>query len=173
MAAKEAAIARFLQEYPQAADVGRRHPALDGCEEIRWSEFPQCPAALPALLYRLLDPAAATEAQRVLINTLFTIAEMNPAVPHVLPFLLRLADEPQVPERSRLLEYLTMVADYSEPVETANEALVQWFGSDSEHPERERCRAVFAQHAHIVETLPDGLIAPACRARLRRAAGLV
>ncbi|WP_405812740.1 hypothetical protein OG241_00495 [Streptomyces sp. NBC_01390] len=106
VAAKEAAIARFLHEYPQAADAGRGHPALHGCEEVRWSEFSGCPAAIPVLLYGLLDQAAAAEAQRVLTNTMFSIAEMNPAMPVVLPFLLRLAGDPQVPERSGLLDRL-------------------------------------------------------------------
>ncbi|GED89312.1 hypothetical protein ACFC08_36820 [Streptomyces sp. NPDC056112] len=173
VAAKDAAIARFLYEYPQAADASREHPALHGCEEVRWSEFPGCPAALPVLLYGLLDQAAAAEAQRVLTNTMFSIAEMNPAMPEVLPFLLRLAGDPQVPERSGLLDRLVTVADYSEPIDSGNEAMALWFGSDSDHPERERCRAVFAQHASVVAMLPEGLINPDSRKKLRRAAGLL
>ncbi|MGW2770759.1 hypothetical protein [Streptomyces sp. NPDC001275] len=173
LAAKEAAIARFLHEYPQAADTGRRHPALQGCEEVRWSEFPGCPAAIPVLLRALLDQAAAAEAQRVLTNTMFSIAEMNAAMPEVLPFLLRLAGDPQVPERSGLLDRLIMVAEFSEPIEVSNEAMVLWFGRDSDHPEREQCRAVFAEHASVVATLPEGLINAAGQAKLRQAAGLV
>jgi hypothetical protein len=173
LAAKEAAIARFLHEYPQAADAGCGHPALHGCEEVRWSEFPGCPAAIPVLLHALLDRAAAAEAQRVLTNTMFSIAEMNAAMPEVLPFLLRLAGDPQVPERSVLLERLITVAEFSEPVEVGNEAMVLWFGSDSDHPEREQCRAVFAEYASVVAMLPEGLINAAGQAKLRKAAGLV
>ncbi|MFF3242885.1 hypothetical protein ACFYWY_03910 [Streptomyces sp. NPDC002870] len=174
VAAKKAAVARFLHAYPQAADAGRGHGALHGCEDVRWSEFPGCPAAIPALLYGLLDQAAESEAQRVLTNAMFnSIAEMNAAMPAVLPFLLRLAVDPQVPERSELLDLLVMVAEFSEPVDADNEAALLWFGSDSDHPEREQCRAVFAEHASVVEMLPEGLIRPDGRATLRRAAGLL
>ncbi|KRD23520.1 hypothetical protein ASE41_11365 [Streptomyces sp. Root264] len=172
VAAKDAAIVRFLHEYPMAADTGRGHPVLNGCEEVRWSDFAECPAALPVLLYGLLDQAAAAEAQRVLTNTLFSIAEMNPAMPEVLPFLLRLAGDPQVPERSGLLERLVMVADYSEPIDPGNEAMSLWFGSDSDHPEREQCRAVFAQYASVVAMLPEGLVNPDSQAKLRQVAGV-
>ncbi|MFF6914100.1 hypothetical protein [Streptomyces sp. NPDC012466] len=172
MAAKEAAIDRFLHAYPRTAEAGREHPALNGCEEIRWAEFPGCPAGIPALLYGLLDQAAAAEAQRVLTSSMFDLAEMNPAMPELLPFLLRLAGDPELPERSGLLDHLIMAADYSEPVDPTNEAMALWYGIDGEHPERERCRAVFTRYASVVEMLPNGLIAPDGRAKLRRAAGL-
>ncbi|MFD7704516.1 hypothetical protein [Streptomyces caelestis] len=173
MAAKDAAIDRFLHEHPKAVHAGRGHPALRGCEEIQWSGFSECPAAIPVLLYGLLDQAAAAEAQRVLTHVMLGIAEMNPAMPVLLPFLLRLAEDPRVPERSGLLDRLAMVADHSEPIDSGNEAMTLWFGSDSEHPEREQCRAVFAHHASVVATLPEGLITPHRRARLRQAAGLL
>ncbi|MEU0443613.1 hypothetical protein ABZ202_28440 [Streptomyces sp. NPDC006186] len=173
LADKEAVIARYLHEYPQAADAGRGHPALDGCEEVRWSEFFECPAAIPVLLYGLLDPTAAAEAQRVITNTMFSIAEMNPAMAEVLPFLLRLADDPLVPERSGLLDLLVMVAEYSEPIDSGNEAMALWFGSDSDHLEREQCRAVFAQYASVVAMLPESLINPDNQVKLREAAGLL
>ncbi|MFE7077239.1 hypothetical protein ACFU96_44855 [Streptomyces sp. NPDC057620] len=174
VAAKDAAIARFLQEYPQAADASRTHPALHGCEAVRWSEFPGCPAAIPVLLHALLHEAVASEAQRVLTNIMFNnIAEMNAAMPEVLPFLLRLAGDPQVPDRSGLLDCLIAVAELSEPVEAGNEAMVLWFGRDNDHSERERCRSVFAEHASVVAMLPEGLITIAGQAKLRQAAGLV
>ncbi|WP_405823958.1 hypothetical protein OG241_44140 [Streptomyces sp. NBC_01390] len=173
MAAKEAAIARFLREYPQAAEAGRGHPALHGCEEVRWSEFSECPAAIPVLLYGLLDQTAASEAQRVLTNTMFSITEMNSAMPVALPFLLRLAGDPQVPERSGLLNRLVTAADYSRPIDSGNQAMALWYGSDNDHPEREQCRAVFEQHATVVAMLPEGLITPDSRARLQQAAGLL
>ncbi|MFE3738897.1 hypothetical protein [Streptomyces sp. NPDC059134] len=173
VATREAAIARFLRDYPQAADTGRGYPALYGCEEVRWSEFSGCPASIPTLLYGLLDQAAAAEAQRVLTNIMFSITEMNPAMPEVLPFLLRLAGDPQVPERSGLLDHLVTVADHSEPIDSGNEAMALWFGSDNDHPEREQCRAVFEQHATVVAMLPESLINPDSRAKLRQAAGLL
>ncbi|MFJ5998938.1 hypothetical protein [Streptomyces sp. NPDC092370] len=104
---------------------------------------------------------------------MFGIAEMNPAMPELLPFLLRLAGDPELPERSTLLDHLIMAADHSEPVDPTDEVMALWFGVDSEHPERERCRAVFMRHASVVEMLPNGLIAPDSRAKLRRAAGLL
>ncbi|MFH8623767.1 hypothetical protein ACH4A8_17950 [Streptomyces vietnamensis] len=85
VAAKEAAIARFLDEYPRAADAGRGHPALQGCEDIRWSEFPECPAGIPMLLRALLDQEAASEAERALSNCLLNdITSMNAAMPTAL-----------------------------------------------------------------------------------------
>jgi hypothetical protein len=125
------------------------------------------------LLYGLLDPAAAAEAQRVLTNTMFSIAEMNPAMAEALPFLLRIAGDPQAPERSGLLDRLAMVAEYSEPIDSGNDAMALWFGADSDHHERERCRAVFAQYADLVAMLPEGLISPDKQAKLREAAGLL
>ncbi|MGW3341414.1 hypothetical protein ACWDCL_28530 [Streptomyces sp. NPDC001009] len=48
-----------------------------------------------------------------------------------------------------------------------------WFGGDSEHPEREQCRAVFAGHAGVVAMLAEELASPAQQAVLRKAAGLL
>ncbi|MCW3820475.1 hypothetical protein ONA91_39195, partial [Micromonospora sp. DR5-3] len=69
-AANEAAVARFLEEYPQAGRAGKGHPALRGCGEVAWSAIPGCPAGIPLLFYGLLDQAAASEAARVLTNVL-------------------------------------------------------------------------------------------------------
>ncbi|WP_345045895.1 hypothetical protein [Streptomyces sannanensis] len=125
------------------------------------------------LLRALLDQAAASEAERVLTNSILNgITEMNAAMPAVLPFLLRLASDPQVPVRSELLDLLVTVAEFSKPVDAADEVAVRWFGSDSDHPEREQCKAVFAEHATVVAMLPEGLISPDGRAKLRHAAGL-
>ncbi|MFD7282445.1 hypothetical protein ACFV80_36850 [Streptomyces sp. NPDC059862] len=174
VAAKEAEIAQFLHAYPQAADAGRGHPALRGCEDVRWSEFRGCPAAIPVLLHSLLDQAAASEAKRVLSNAMHnSIREMNAAMPTVLPFLLRLVVDPHVPGRSKLVDLLVTAAQFAEPVDENSEAAVSWFGSDSDHPEREQCRAVFAEHASVVAMLPQELISPAGQAALRQAAGLV
>ncbi|MGW3114992.1 hypothetical protein [Streptomyces sp. NPDC001091] len=175
MAAKEAAIDRFLEEYPRAVEAGLGHPALRGCEEVRWSEFPECPAGIPVLLRALLDREAASEAERALTNSLLDcITAMNVAMPTALPFLLRLASDPRVPARSELLDLLVTIAEFSESIDADDdEVLLLWFGSDSEHPEREECRAVFTQHAGVVATLAEELADPARRTKLRQAAGIL
>ena len=174
LAAKEAEIARFLRDYPRVVDAGRGHPALRGCEEVRWSEFPECPAAIPVLLHGLLDQAAAAEAKRVLTNSILnSVREMNAAMPAVLPFLFRLASDPQVPVQSGLLDLVVSVAGFSEPIDGRNEAMTRWFGSDSDHPEREQCRAVFMEHAGVVAMLAEQLNSSDDRVKLRQAAGLL
>ncbi|MEU0220992.1 hypothetical protein ABZ281_40810, partial [Streptomyces sp. NPDC006265] len=101
-AGREAAVARFLQEFPQAPPPsGRDHPALRGCDDIAWADFPGCPAGVGALMRGLLDPAAASEAERVLCNVLMDgVFRLGPAMPAALPFLLRLAADPALPERA-------------------------------------------------------------------------
>ncbi|MER5228333.1 hypothetical protein ABT032_50170 [Streptomyces flaveus] len=174
-AAKEAGVARFLREYhPQAAQADGGHPALRGCDEVAWSEIPGCPAAIPAVLRGLLDPGAAPEAQRVLTNVLMdNVFQMSAAMPTALPFLLRLVAEPRVPVRSELLDILLVAAELSRPVDSGDEHAVLIFGCDADHPEREQCRAVFAEHASLLTRLPTGLISAADRACLEQAAGLL
>ncbi|MFJ8595126.1 hypothetical protein [Streptomyces sp. NPDC093598] len=176
-AGKEAAVARFLQEFPQAPRYGRDHPALRGCDDITWADFAGCPAGVPALLRGLLDPAAACEAERVLCNVLMDgVFTLGPAMPAALPFLLRLAADPAVPVRTGLVEVLLVVAELSHPVDGGSERAIRFLGSDREHPERARCRAVFSEHAELVRgllddrTLPDGLIPPDERVSLLQAA---
>lgn len=176
-AAKEAAVARFLQQFPRAPQAVRDHPALRGCEDIAWAEFPGCPAGIPALLHGLLDPAAASEAERVLGNALMDgVFHMGPAMPAALPFLLRLAAAPEAPVRTGLVELLLVVAELSLPVDGGSERALRAFGSDRDHPERAQCRAVFTEHADLLRgllddrTLPDGFLGPDERASLLRAA---
>jgi hypothetical protein len=176
-AGKEAAVARFLQEFPEGQRSGRDHPALRGCDDITWADFPGCPAGVPPLLRGLLDPAAAREAERVLCNVLMDgVFTLGPAMPAALPFLLRLAADPAVPVRTELVEVLFVVAELSHPVDGAGQQAVRFLGSDHDHPERARCRAVFAEHAELVRellddrTLPDGFIPPDERESLLKAA---
>ncbi|KJK39714.1 hypothetical protein UK15_11875 [Streptomyces variegatus] len=176
-AGKEAAVARFLQEFPQALRSGRGHPALRGCDDVTWADFPGCSAGVPALLGSLLDPDAASEAERVLCNVLMDgVFTLGPAVPAALPFLLRLAADPAVPVRTELVEVLLVVAELSHSVDGGSEQAIRFLGSDRDHPERARCRAVFSEHAELVRgllddrTLPDGLIPPDERASLLKAA---
>jgi hypothetical protein len=174
-AAKEAEVARFLREYhPLAAQADSGHPALRGCDEVAWSEIPGCPAAIPAVLRGLLDPVAAPEAKRVLTNVLMdNVFQMSAAMPAALPFLLRLVAEPRVPVRSELLDILLVAAEFSRPVDSGDEHAVLIFDCDGDHPEREQCRAVFAEHASLLTRLPAGLISAADRACLEQAAGLL
>ncbi len=65
--------------------------------------------------------------------------------PVALPFLLRLAAAPEVSVRSNLL-LVTIAAGLCEPVDADNETAMLIYGSDSEHPERAQCSAVFAEN---------------------------
>ncbi|MGW6545536.1 hypothetical protein ACWGBH_22200 [Streptomyces massasporeus] len=175
-AGKEASVARFLQEFPRAPQAGRDHPALRGCDDIAWADFPGCPAGVAALLRGLLDPAAASEAERVLCNVLMDgVFRLGPAMPAALPFLLRLAADPAVPVRAALVEVLLVVAELSHSVDGGGEQAIRVLGSDRERPERALCRAVFAEHTDLVRgllddrTLPGGF-APDERASLLKAA---
>ncbi|MFI5490672.1 hypothetical protein [Micromonospora echinaurantiaca] len=153
-AAKQAAVARFLEEYAQVGRSGNEHPALRGCAEIAWSEIPGCPADLPYLFYGLLDQVAAPEAARVLTNVLMGgVFHLSAAVPAALPFLLRLAADPEISVRSDMLDVVVVTAELSQPVDADNERAVLLLGNDSDHPERELCRNVFTAHASLVRTL--------------------
>ncbi|MFH9709461.1 hypothetical protein ACH4MW_32075 [Streptomyces luteogriseus] len=174
---REAAVSRFLQEFPHPPQPGRDHPALRGCDDIAWADFPGCPAGVAALLRGLLDPASASEAERVLCNVLMDgVFRLGPAMPAALPFLLRLAADPAVPVRTELVEVLLVVAELSRPVDGGGEQAIRFLGSDRDRPERALCRAVFAEHADLVRglledrTLPDGFIPPEERASLLKAA---
>ncbi|MFD7711087.1 hypothetical protein ACFV6E_13740 [Streptomyces sp. NPDC059785] len=125
------------------------------------------------MLRGLLDPAAAPEAERVLTNVLMdNVFQMSAAMPAALPFLFRLLAERQLPVRSELLDILLVAAEFSLPVDPGDERAVLLLGSDDDHPEREQCRAVFAEHASLLTKLPAGWIDAADRARLERAAGM-
>ncbi|MEV4545973.1 hypothetical protein [Micromonospora echinaurantiaca] len=153
-AAKQAAVARFLEEYAQVGRAGNEHPALRGCAEIAWSEIPDCPADLPYLFYGLLDQVAAPEAARVLTNVLMGgVFHLSAAVPAALPFLLRLAADPEISVRSDMLDVVVVTAELSQPVDADNERAVLLLGNDSDHPERELCRNAFSAHASLVRRL--------------------
>ncbi|WP_148086351.1 hypothetical protein [Micromonospora sp. HM5-17] len=163
-ATKKAEVSRFLQRYPQTDQAGDEHPALQGCSDIPWSEIPGCPAGIPALFRGLLDPAAAPEAARVLSNTLMSSPfHLSAAMPVALRFLLRLAAEPDIPARSRLLDLLLVVAELSQPVDPEDERAVLLFGADNDHPEREQCRAVLSDHASLLYMLLGDELPPALR----------
>ncbi|CAL9595592.1 hypothetical protein [Streptomyces sp. enrichment culture] len=154
--ARNTAVARFLQEFPAMAEAGREHPALRGCDSVAWPELPGCPAGIPALLRGLLDRTTAAEAERVLHTVLMDgVFSMGPAMPAALPYLIRLTADPEVPVRSGLMELLLVVAELSHPVDEGGERAVRLFGSDRDHPERARCRAVFADHADLLRALLD------------------
>ncbi len=175
-AVKEAAVARFLREYPQMEQAAGDHPALLGCADVGWSQIPGCPAGVPVLLRGLLDevagPAALPVLENVLMNSVFHVSAVMPAV---LPFLIRLAAVPDIAVRSGLVDFLVVAADLSSSVDADDELQVLLFGKDSDHPEREWCRAAFAAHASALRALledgalRDGLISVDDRECLLRA----
>ncbi|GHB05487.1 hypothetical protein [Streptomyces chryseus] len=164
-AAKEAAVARFVREYPQVGQADRDHPALVGNAEAAWSQVPGCPAGVPVLLHGLLDQAAGPEALRVLGNVLMdSVFHASAAMSTALPFLIRLAADPDIAVRPGVVDLLVVAAELSQPVDADNERQVLLLGNDCDHPEREWCRSAFAAHASALralledETLPEGLI---------------
>ncbi|MEV4497067.1 hypothetical protein AB0J84_15365 [Micromonospora arborensis] len=172
-AAKEAAVARFLEEHAHVRRADNEHPALQGCGEIAWSEIPGCPADIPFLFQGLLDQVAAPEAELVLSNVLLGgVFHLSEAMPAALPFLLRLAADPEISVRSGLLDLVVVAAELSQPVDADNERAVLLLGKDSDHPEREQCRAVFSAHASLLRALlDDDTVNAADRAILQQAVG--
>ncbi len=175
-AVTEAAVARFLREHPRMEQAACDHPALLGCADVDWSRIPGCPDGIPVLLRSLLDevagPAVMPVLENVLMNSVFHVSAVMPAV---LPFLIRLAAVPDIAVRSGLVGFLAVAAELSSPVDADDERQVLLFGKDSDHPEREWCRAAFAAHASAVRALledgglPDGLISADDRECLLRA----
>ncbi|MFE5730955.1 hypothetical protein ACFQ7A_08620 [Streptomyces sp. NPDC056528] len=164
-AVKEAAVARFLREHPEMERVACDHPALLGCADVDWSEIPGCPAGVPVLLRSLLDEAVGPEALPVLENLLVnSVSHVSAVMPAVLPFLIRLAAVPGIAVRPDLVSLLVVAAELSSSVDADDERQVLLFGKDSDHPEREWCRAAFAAHASALRalledgTLPAGMI---------------
>lgn len=175
-AAKEAAVARFLREYPQTEQAGYGHPALVGCTDVAWSQIPGCPAEFPVLLRGLLVQVAGPEALRVLDNVLMnSVFHVSPAMSAALPFLIRLAALPDIAVRSGLVDLLVVAAELSRSVDAGNERQVLLLGNEFDHPEREWCRSAFAAHAPALhalledKTLPHGLISAADRECLLKA----
>ncbi|SEE01873.1 hypothetical protein [Streptomyces sp. TLI_105] len=180
-AAKEADIARFLRDHPRAGLAGSGHPALLGRSDAVWPPAPAGPSGIPALLPCLLDEAAGPEALRLFVNVLLDgVLHMSAAMPAALPFLLRLAADPGLAPavRSGLVDLVVVAACLSEPVDAASERSVLLLGLDDDHPERERCRTAFLEHAPAVavllddETLPDSLLGADDREWLRAARAL-
>lgn len=102
----------------------------------------------------LLDQTVGREALRVLTNVLMdSVFHTSAAMPAALPFLIRLAADPEVGVRCDLIEVLVVVAHLSQPVDESNSLAVQCFGSNEDHPERQQCRAVLAEHASTLRTL--------------------
>ncbi|MER5203486.1 hypothetical protein [Streptomyces sp. NPDC002825] len=181
MAAREAALARFLREHPRAGVAGSGHPALLGCAEAAWPPAPEGPSGIPALFPCLLDETTDAEALRLLGNALLDgVLHMSAAMPTAVPFLLRLAADSDISAavRSGLVDLLVVAAHLSEPVDADDERSVLLLGLDEDHPERERCRLAFRVHASALarllndETLPHGLLVGDDRATLRRAGAL-
>ncbi|MFE1444637.1 hypothetical protein [Streptomyces sp. NPDC058739] len=132
------------------------HPALRGCEEVRWGDIPGCPSDVPAVLHGLFDPAAAPDAARVLTNVVVAgVFRLGEAMPDALPFVLRLAVDPGAPARARLLDLVLVAAELCRPVDPGNPREVLLLGHEADRPERARCRAVFREEAALVRALLD------------------
>jgi hypothetical protein len=172
-AVEEAAVARFLRDHPASTQAPCDHPALVGCADAAWPQIPGCPDGIPALFRGLLDEAAAPEALRVLGNVLMDgVFHTSAAMPTALPFLIRLAADPDIAVRDGVLDLVVVAADLCHPVDADDERMVLLLGNDDDHPEREQCRAAFIDHAPLLrgllddETLPPGLISADERERL-------
>ncbi|MEV4428977.1 hypothetical protein AB0K23_27050 [Streptomyces sp. NPDC049602] len=177
--AKEAAVARFLREHPEAGKPASAHPALQSCTDAVWSGVAGCPAGIPALFHCLPDQAAGPEAVAVLGNVLMDdIFHVSAAMPAALPFLIGLAADPDIPTRSDVVDLLALAAHLSAPVDADDERSVLLLGHDDDHPERGRCRAAFREHASALRallddtTLPDGFLSADDREGLRAAGAL-
>lgn len=175
-AVKAADVARFLRAHPELEQAACDHPALLGCADVDWSQIPGCPAGVPVLLRGLLDETVGPEAMPVLENLLMnSVFHVSAVMPAALPFLIRLAAVPGIAVRPDVVGLLVVAAELSSSVDADDERQVLLFGSDSDHPERERCRAVFATHSSALRALledgalPAGLISAHDRECLSRA----
>ncbi|MFH8894366.1 hypothetical protein [Streptomyces sp. NPDC017949] len=162
-AAVAAAIADLISAHPHLAEAPSPHPALTGCEDVVWSELPGCTDRVPALLYGLVDPDAAEVAGRTL-GWLVMAGPMHisAAMPSILPYLLRLAADPEVPYRGRHFDTVLVAAALSEPVDPGNRRDLAINGPEEEHPERAQCRSAFEANGVWVrrlladDQLPEG-----------------
>ncbi|MBC6462066.1 hypothetical protein [Actinomadura sp. HBU206391] len=104
----------------------------------------------------LLDEAASDEAMRVLsVVLLDSVFHLSAAMPVALPFLIQLVGDRCVPDRAALVDLLAITAELSQPVNSENDQSVTLLGGEGDHPERAQCRAVFAEYASILHTLPE------------------
>ncbi|MBY8879566.1 hypothetical protein [Actinacidiphila acidipaludis] len=98
-------------------------------------------------------------------------------LPLALPFLIRLAATPDVTVRADLIELLWLAAELTHPVDEDSDIAVLMRGREADHPERARCRAVFAEQARVIHgllsdpALPVDVLTPDRRAALLAAAG--
>ncbi|MCY0954900.1 hypothetical protein [Streptomyces sp. H27-S2] len=86
----------------------------------------------------------------VLMDSVF---HAGAAMPTALPFLLRLAANPDIAVRSGLVDFVVVAAELSQPVAADNDPMVLLLGNDGDHPEREQCRAAFIEHASLLHVL--------------------
>ncbi|MYS87724.1 hypothetical protein [Embleya scabrispora] len=179
-AAAVAAVARLVAAHPHLAQGPCSHPALAGCEDVVWTAIPGCPEGVPVVLRGLLDPEAAEETERALGWVVMSgPLNIGMAMAAVLPFLLRLAADPEVPRRDELFDLVLVAAALSEPTDPDNAWALAIGGREEDHPERALCRAAFVTDAAWVRRLldDDALLASASlrdddHASLRAAAGL-
>ncbi|MFI1584503.1 hypothetical protein [Embleya sp. NPDC020630] len=107
------------------------------------------------MLRGLLDAGAAEEATRALGWVVMSgVLSIGPAMSAVLPFLLRLAADPEVPRRDELFT-LVLAAALSEATDPDNPVDMAIGGPEEDHPERGLCRAAFVTHQSWVRRLLD------------------
>ncbi|MFB7958423.1 hypothetical protein [Streptomyces sp. NPDC056045] len=135
---------------------------------------------VPALLYGLVDPDAAEVAGQTL-SWLVMAGPMHisAAMAAIVPYLLRLAADPEVPHRGKHFDLILVAAALSEPANPGNPRDLAINGPEEEHPERALCRKAFEVNAVWVrrlladDQLPEGdPLLQEERDSLLRAAGL-
>ncbi|MFF5145778.1 hypothetical protein ACFY6U_39730 [Streptomyces sp. NPDC013157] len=153
-AAAVVATAALTAAHPHLKRATAPHPALEGCDDVEWTSIPGCPDDVPAVLRGLLDPDAAESAERALDWVVMSgPMSISAAMPAVVPYLLRLTADPSVPRRTGLLGILLVAAVLSAPTDPGNARHLAIGGLEQDHPERARCRAVFAADAVWVRRL--------------------
>ncbi|MFC9589832.1 hypothetical protein ACFTUC_08565 [Streptomyces sp. NPDC056944] len=131
-------------------------------------------------MYGLVDPDAAEDAGRTLRWLVMAGPMRISAAMHAfVPYLLRLAADPEVPHRGQHFETVLVAAALSETVDPGIAWDLAVNGPEEEHPERALCRRVFEDNAAWVRRLlaDDQLLEGESliqdeRDALRRAAGL-
>ncbi len=175
-----AATAALTAAHPHLRQGPSAHPALQGCEDVKWSSIPGCQVDVPVVLRGLLDPEAAETAERALDWLVMSgPLSISAVMPAVVPYLLRLAADPSIPRRNELVGLLLVAAALSAPTDPDNAWDLAVSGPEKDHPERAQCRAAFAADAAWVQRLladdelrADPYLDDEDRASFAQAAGL-
>ncbi len=109
--------------FPVAATAREAVPCWNNCEEVPWGELNAAygPAEwVPEAVWGLLDPDPDAQAHALgwIAAGTYHQQTADEATPHVVPFLIELAADPDSPDRSRLLSFLAELvgSDSIDPV---------------------------------------------------------